>query len=82
MRMIRDWLNDRALEKAVAGYEAAPEVARFGRGTLRMVVSRLRPEMSPGEILSLLTVLLELIRALSGVVDDIVEAVRRRRQGV
>ena len=90
LRAIIDWLDGRALERAVAGYESEYPTSRAAfmrvpRGTLREVIRRLRgPEanMSPGEILTLLALILELLTDLAGAVDAIVERIRQRKKGV
>jgi hypothetical protein len=91
MSIIGTWLDTRALNRVVAGherqYDTLPTAQRFGRGTLRMVVARLRdPDvmggaaMTPGEILGLITLILQLIVDLRGIVSEIVDAIRRARQ--
>ena len=76
---IQRWRDDRKLEQVIAKHEATPTVIRFGRRTLRTVVKQLRPSMTPGEILGLITMILQLIVELQGVVKDIVDRVRASR---
>jgi len=76
---IKRWRDGRKLEQVIAEYEACPSTAAFGKGTLRTVVRELKPSMTPGEILALITLILQLIAELRGVVKDVVDRVRASR---
>ena len=76
---VQRWRDGRKLEQVIVTHEATPAASIFGRRTLRAVVQELRPSMTPGEILGIITLILQLIVELRGVVSDIVDRVRASR---
>ena len=76
---IKRWRDEYRLDEAILKHEATPAASIFGRRTLRAVVQELRPSMTPGEILGIITLILQLIVEFRGVVKDVVDRVRASR---
>lgn len=82
------WRDERLLEQVISRHEESlpfEVYATQGRGTLRMVVNRLRypadggPGMSVTDILQMVAVILQLIVQLQGMIEEVVARIRELR---
>lgn len=82
------WRDERTLEQVIQRHEESLPFELYatqGRGTLRMVVNRLRhpadggPGMSVTDILAFLAVIVQLIVLFNGVIEEVVARIRELR---